>query len=86
MITDSSIIKQGKEIEDRLLNRITDPEEKSLVAAHFRKLEAIRAKYDPYRDFFPEGLDGGSPEEKKEIRKEEIRFFKAWQPYLDKGR
>lgn len=86
MVTDEFIIKQGKEIEDRLLNRITDPEEKSLVTAHFRKLEAIRAKYDPYRNSFPKGLDGGSPEEKKEIREEEIRFFKAWQPYLDKRR
>lgn len=84
MVMDESIIKQSKEIEDRFLNRITDPEEKSLVAAHFRKLEAIRAKYDPYRNSFPEGLDGGSPEEKKEIREEELRFFKAWQPYLDK--
>ena len=46
MVTDEFIIKQGKEIEDRLLNRITDPEEKSLVTAHFRKLEAIRAKYE----------------------------------------
>ena len=86
MVTDESILKQSKEIENRFLNRITDPEEKSLVAAHFRKLEAIRAKYDPYRNSFPESLDGGSPEEKKEIREEELRFFKAWQPYLDKRR
>ena len=86
MVTDESILKQSKEIENRLLNRITDPEEKSLVAAHFKKLEAIKAKYDPYRTSFPEGLDGGSTEEKKEIREEELRFFKAWQPYLDKRR
>lgn len=84
MATDKSIIEQSKEIENRLLNRITDPEEKTLVANHFRKLETIRAKYDPFRDTFPKGLDGGSLEEKKEIREEELRFFKAWQPYLDK--
>ena len=86
MVTDESIIKQSKEIENRLLDKITDPEEKSLVEDHFRKLEAIRAKYDSYRNSFPKGLDGGSPEEKKEIREEELRFFKAWQPYLDKRR
>ena len=83
-MTDFDIAEENKRIEQRLLDRITDPEEKALVEGHFRKLEKIKAKYDPYRDTFPKGLDGGSLEEKKERREEENRFMKAWQPFLEK--
>ena len=83
-MTDFDIAEESKRIEQRLLDRITDPEEKALVEDHFRKLEKIKTKYDPYIDTFPKGLDGGSLEEKKERREEENRFMKAWQPFLEK--
>lgn len=81
---DDTVKAQSKEIEQRLLSRIKNPKEKALVEGHFRKLEEIRAKYSQKDGSPPEGLDGGWPEEKREIKEEEKRFTEAWKPYLEK--
>jgi len=64
--------------------KLTDPEAKQLVAEHLRRRMEIFEKYDPYRDTFPTGLDGGSPDENMELREETKRFDKAWSIYAEK--
>lgn len=43
--------------------KLADAEAKQLVEEHFRRRMEIFEKYDPYRDTFPTGLDGGSYKE-----------------------
>ena len=83
-LIDDTVAAKSKEVEQRLLSRIKDKKERAIVEGHFRKLEEIRAKYIKKDGTPPAGLDGGWPEEEQEIREEEKRFMKAWQPYLDK--
>lgn len=64
--------------------KLADAEARQLVAEHFRRRMEIFEKYDPYRDTFPTGLDGGSPDENRELREETKRFDKAWSIYAEK--
>ena len=64
--------------------KLTDPEAKQLIAEHLRRRMEIFEKYDPYRDTFPTGLDGGSPDENRELREEAKRFNEACKPYFER--
>lgn len=64
--------------------KLADAEARQLVAEHLRRRMEIFEKYDPYRDTFPTGLDGGSPDENRELREEAKRFTKACKPYFER--
>lgn len=64
--------------------KLPDAEARQLVAEHLRRRMEIFEKYDPYRDTFPTGLDGGSPDENRELREETKRFDKACKLYFER--
>ena len=64
--------------------KLPDAEARQLVAEHLRRRMEIFEKYDPYRDTFPTGLEGGSPDENRELREEAKRFTKACKPYFER--
>lgn len=83
MITKEDRARQ-KAIYAAHVAKLADAEARQLVAEHFRRRIEIFEKYDPYRDIFPTGLDGGSPDENRELREETKRFDKAWSIYAEK--
>lgn len=69
--------------KNKLLSRFTDEEEKQLVKEHLERREAIFRKYDSIRKPLG-GLDGGDPNEERELWEEGKRFHKAWEPFREK--
>ena len=69
--------------KDKLLSRFTDEEERQLVKEHLERRAAIFKKYDPIRKPLG-GLDGGDPDEERELWEEGKRFYKVWEPFREK--
>lgn len=69
--------------KDELLSRFTDEEERQLVKEHLERREAIFKKYDSIRQPLG-GLDGGDPNEERELWDEEKSFHKAWELFREK--
>ncbi len=83
MITKEDRARQ-KAIYAAHVAKLADAEARQLVAEHFRRRMEIFEKYDLYRDTFPTGLDGGSPDENRELREEAKRFNEACKPYFER--
>ena len=71
--------------KDELLSRFTNEEEKRLVKEHIERREAIFKKYDSIRNPLS-GLDGGDPDEERELLEEGKRFFEVWGLFREKNK
>ena len=65
--------RQSRIYSEKFLAKVLDEEERNFWNDHFERLEAIKRKYDPYREFEPQGLDGGFREDERERHAETKR-------------
>ena len=65
--------KQSRLYSEKFLTKVLDEEERRFWNDHFERLEISKRKYDPYREFEPQGLDGGFREEERERHAETKR-------------
>ena len=68
----------------KYLAKVLDEEELRFWNDHFERLETIKRKYDPYREFEPQGLDGGFREEERERHAENNLLNLYPEPVLDR--
>ena len=76
--------KQSNLYSEKFLAKVLDEEERRFWNDHFERLETIKRKYDPYREFEPQGLDGGFREEERERHAENNLLNLYPEPVLDR--